>query len=511
MKPGAKAVIIFLFVAAVVGLFAKFGVLNKLAPKGKQYDMSLTSETKQNIASGKEPIVVCVVTWGGYAGGQYFNGGFKADTNSRYYRDYGILVEFKVMDDFDASRKAWIADKCNLLWVTADAYPTETGGMAQYSPKLIFQADWSRGGDAIVVKRGINSVSDLRGKKIAVAQATPSNTFLLKMLQANDMNYDSVQIVYVPSAIDAGTAFRARKVDAAVVWSPDDMACVDAIAGSKVLTSTREATNIIADGFYVKDAYLQSHKRELTGLVEGWLKGAAEVNNSEEAKDKAADILSHNLAETTKQQALQSINNTRLTNFGDNLNFFGLNPNYHGVKGEDLYSQMAMMYTHVGIIQGAVPDWRLVIDTSIIQMISLEGQPGQEAEGTMKFEQPTQVQYTAPALTVKRLTVTFPTGSAVLDDNAKNLIEIGFVDEAKQFGNLRIRIEGNTDSVGDYNSNIKLSQARAAAVKHFLVETYGFDANRFMVIGNGPSKPVADNSSPEGRAKNRRTEFQLLK
>ncbi|GAB1396309.1 hypothetical protein MASR1M65_10860 [Saprospiraceae bacterium] len=45
-------------------------------------------------------------TWGGYVPGLYFNEGAQASTNSRFYKDYGIKVEFKLIDDFDASRNA---------------------------------------------------------------------------------------------------------------------------------------------------------------------------------------------------------------------------------------------------------------------------------------------------------------------------------------------------------------------------------------------------------------------
>ena len=75
-------------------------------------------------------IKIGVVTWGGYAGGQYFNEGFEASRNSRFYKDYGLKVEFKVLDDFEASRNAFRADEVNLLWATIDAFPTEVNGLS---------------------------------------------------------------------------------------------------------------------------------------------------------------------------------------------------------------------------------------------------------------------------------------------------------------------------------------------------------------------------------------------
>lgn len=94
---------------------------------------------------------------------------------------------------------------------------TEVEGLAQYDPQVVFQADWSRGGDAVVVNRGINKVSDLKGKKIAVAPMTPSHSFLIWLLEAGDLSVKDVKIVEVPSAIDAADAFKSNTVDAAVV------------------------------------------------------------------------------------------------------------------------------------------------------------------------------------------------------------------------------------------------------------------------------------------------------
>ena len=70
-------------------------------------------------------------------------------------------------------------------------------------------------------------------------------------------------------------------------------------------------------------------------------------------------------------------------------------------------------------------------------------------------------------------------------------------------------IEGHTDGVGDYQKNIDLSQARANAVYQYLMSTMGADAARITVVGLGGSKPIANNSSAEGKAKNSRIEVVI--
>lgn len=72
---------------------------------------------------------------------------------------------------------------------------------------------------------------------------------------------------------------------------------------------------------------------------------------------------------------------------------------------------------------------------------------------------------------------------------------------------LKLDVVGHTDNVGDAAANQKLSQRRADAVVTALVEDHGIDEARLAASGEGMGKPVADNGSEEGRAKNRRVEL----
>ncbi len=87
----------------------------------------------------------------------------------------------------------------------------------------------------------------------------------------------------------------------------------------------------------------------------------------------------------------------------------------------------------------------------------------------------------------------------------------------KQFGDalvsnatLKIKITGHTDSDGSDANNLSLSQRRAAAVKTYITENYAVAGSRILTDGKGESQPIAQNTSPEGKAKNRRVEFNKL-
>jgi OmpA-OmpF porin, OOP family len=100
--------------------------------------------------------------------------------------------------------------------------------------------------------------------------------------------------------------------------------------------------------------------------------------------------------------------------------------------------------------------------------------------------------------------IEFASASAVISARSAPLLD-RLAKEARACpGN--IRIEGHTDNIGRANFNLRLSDDRAAAVRAALIER-GVPADRLQSEGFGATRPLADNHTPEGRAKNRRIEF----
>jgi len=104
--------------------------------------------------------------------------------------------------------------------------------------------------------------------------------------------------------------------------------------------------------------------------------------------------------------------------------------------------------------------------------------------------------------------ITFDFDKATIRASSEpTLQEAGKVME--RFASVKVRIEGHTDSVGADDYNQGLSERRAQAVKAYLEQNFKIDPGRIEAVGFGESKPIADNKSEEGRAKNRRIEFVI--
>lgn len=110
----------------------------------------------------------------------------------------------------------------------------------------------------------------------------------------------------------------------------------------------------------------------------------------------------------------------------------------------------------------------------------------------------------------KPVDILFRSGSSELSAEGKQVIDINIAPLVETNSNAYIRVSGNTDNIGSREANIALSKAQAKAVVKYLVERYHFDRSRFIVDGNGPDKPRAPNTTPEGRAKNRRTDIEII-
>lgn len=110
--------------------------------------------------------------------------------------------------------------------------------------------------------------------------------------------------------------------------------------------------------------------------------------------------------------------------------------------------------------------------------------------------------------------ILFDSGDARLKGGDSVLAAINKIMVAKNYTKYMLNIEGHTDNVpiqtAKYPNNWYLSAARAIAVGEYLVENFQYDPARIVCTGYGEYKPVGDNSTPEGRERNRRVGFKIL-
>lgn len=463
------------------------------------------------------PLRVGVVTWPGYAGGIVANNGFKPNRECIYWNGHKLLVEFMLMEDVDARGKAFAKggpEGVDIVWSTVDFWANELPGFRKggVDSKAIMQVDWSRGGDAIVVAGNIRKIEDLVDKKIALALFTPSHWLLEYSLQNSSLT-DSQQSKIVKGLIgknaspDARIDFVAGKVDAAVVWEPDVAEALAKRPGSRVLLSTKTASNLIADLMVARSDFIKDHPDVIKAFVQGWFDGTAEANRR---PDLAAKVLMENeplYKDLGQEETLNQLSAVKWADLADNTQMFGLDGSEP--LFDRIFDQAGRAWVKRGYITQPVSA-SSARDISYLKEIYDEGEVKVAApKPDANIPKPTEEKKKETPVMTKPVNIYFATGKANIDPNGKGILD-QIALTAQTYANAYIRVEGNTDNVGSKASNVALSQQRAQAVVNYLVNKYGFNRDRFIVKGNGPNSPVADNSTEDGRGRNRRTDIKIV-
>ncbi|MCC7479745.1 OmpA family protein [bacterium] len=455
------------------------------------------------------PIRVGIVLYGGFAGGLMANGGKSANPASVFARDFGVQVELVQIDDLvemdNAFRIGGDKGGLDMMATTSDMFALQYDQLSDIKPVTILQTDWSRGADAIAVAKGIGNVAQLKGKSISVAEGTPSHFLLLYILSQAGMSSNDVDMKFTTSSIEAAQLFKAGKVDACVSWSPDVYIAASERQGASILASTREATSLLGGTIVARGDFLSRYPKDTANFIRGWMQG---VQMCSADPDAAATQLVNAFDGIRMEDAQGMLADVKLAGAPENRQFFELDGDAL-VGYDDLYNTASKIWKKIGLLNSPTRA-DLTRNTSFLSDAT-EVLAGKVEPQTQEFEfdKPTKEEAKAPPVVTKRMTVYFSTGSSTLDENAKQVLEQA-AEYAQTFGSARIRVSGNTDSVGGRDMNVELSRKRAQAVVDFMVKKYGFPRDKFVVVGNGPDKPVASNDSEEGRSKNRRTDFEVL-
>jgi len=522
IKPFGKLIILILLVGCVFGAYRFYQAHS--SPTGAAgsgpggIPASIKVEGDQGILG--RPLRVGVVTWPGYGGGITANNGFAPNKDCIYWNGHKLLVQFMLMEDVDARAKAFARggdDGVDIVWSTVDFWANELPGFIKsgVNAKAVMQVDWSRGGDAIVVDDSIHRIEDLKGKKISLASFTPSQWLLEYSMENSSLNPSDQAAIYKSLVGTNGSDvarenFVAGKVDACVCWEPDVTEALQKRPGSHILVSSKTAANLIADVMVAREDFIQQHPDVIKAFVQGWMEGTTEANRHPET---AAQLLMENepvYKALGEDETMKGLSTVKWATLEDNTKMFGLDGSEP--LFDRLFTQAGKAWVMRGIIDNQVSP-SVAKDTTALKDVYAALSPdvrpvAQKEEFPVKSPPPAAAR-TAPAVMSRPVNIYFESGRAALDSSARQVLD-SVATMSQAFSNAYVRVEGNTDNVGNPEGNQSLSQSRAQAVVSYLVAKYGFDRNRFIALGNGPNKPLASNSTATGRSKNRRTDIQIV-
>ena len=260
------------------------------------------------LAVAGTPVNVGVVTWIGY-------GPIYCAAANGYYKKYGLDV--KLINFSDNSVMAGAVQSGELDATTLTYDQVIASNARGWRLKVVMPVDYSVGGDAILAGARIQSVKDLKGRKVAFMAASPSDFLLGYALAKDGMSERDVQPVNTtPEGVVGIMAGGSAEVG--VTYEPNVSVLVKSGGGNRfhVLMSSREARGMITDVLVLKDSVISKNPKLVDGLIRGTLDGLAFMK-SEPAK--AAAIIAKTLEITPAEVAeqLPNIENPSLPSLGD--------------------------------------------------------------------------------------------------------------------------------------------------------------------------------------------------
>ncbi len=435
-------------------------------------------------SSGK-PFVIGLVTWPGY--GPLFIAKEKNMFD-------GLDVQFKVIDDTAPRHAAFKSGAIDMIAETVDSFAS---GAPNYGigVKAVYKTDTSDGADGLVVKKGITSIHDLEHKTVALPRGMPSHFLMLNLLKMNGMTSKDINIVDMAPQ-NAGEAFSAGKVDAAVTWEPYLSQAAKAGNGT-VLLNSHQIYGSIVDIMVVSDKVLNDRAADVQKVVNAHFNG---LKYLKENPKESYDIIAKNLPPLAAADVEAMLGGMDLSDPADNKVFFGTDSKT--LNFTTLFKQAGEDWVGEKLIDKAC-DAKDCFTTQLIDAYT-----GPSFAITRGIPVVTPPKANAKPVASLRMHLNFASGSSTLTfEHYKQLQPVG--ERLLGFPTAYISIEGYTDNVGSAASNIKLSQARADSVASYICGTFGISTDRIKSKGYGPAKPVADNSTDAGKAKNRRVEFVL--
>ncbi|MCC6124314.1 MAG: OmpA family protein [Pirellulales bacterium] len=468
--------------------------------------------------------------WAGWGPIILANEGFKPGKVWKEPNGAEFKVELVLIDDPVKMRDAYAAGDVQIGWATLDMVPLfvdgfKRAGDSRVMPRIYQQVDWSNGGDGIVVRESIKSVSDLRGKKLVMAQNSPSQYFALNMLVAGGVQPAEVEMQYTNDAFQAAAAFNSDKsIAGAVSWAPDIYNLAD-VKGNRMLVTTQTANKLIADVWFARADFAKDHPGVIESLVRGIFDGMEEMKK-DEAKQRCAKLMGegYSIPETETMKMFGDAHNT---NWAENFQFF-MNQN-NPTNFERIWRQSYYLYKRIGSIAGQPVPFDEVMDFSVIAKLGKEPKfANQKDEYQLKLTpmSANKIQAESNEILTNTVVIHFFPNSWDLkkkaEENGKEVDRLydptvdatleAIAKLTESFGASRVVIEGHTDSSMrgkvDERLVMELSNNRANAVKEAIVEKYKLDPNKFSVAGMGWSRP-ADWDDPANDAKNRRVEIKV--
>jgi outer membrane protein OmpA-like peptidoglycan-associated protein len=309
-------------------------------------------------------------------------------------------------------------------------------------------------------------------------------------------------------------------VNGVVTWTPGDVTVAEKKGGLVSIVSTREYRSQMPNVIIGNKAWMAKNRKLVSGMLSAIFEAGDKIKASDDALKQAAAISALAYKEQDaaywykyfkvntqkdKQGLDVELGGSSVNNLADNLQLFGL--------AQGATNAFAATYTVFGDVvksqyPSLVPSYppvEQILDTSFVKELGAAGTT--TAPDLAKFASDQKVK---DVVSRRAWDIQFATGAATFTPETTTVLNALLKELVVASGTI-VEIHGHTDNQGSPESNQKLSEDRAFAVKQWLEKQAptSFPEGRVKVVAHGQTEPVAPNSTPDGRAKNRRVVIVL--
>ncbi|MFD0679717.1 MULTISPECIES: ABC transporter substrate-binding protein [unclassified Paenibacillus] len=226
--------------------------------------------------------------------------------------------------------------------------------------KAVLVNDNSFGGDGIVVKPGIQSLQDLKGKKVATELGTVDHLLMLTALGKSGLKEKDVNYVNM-TVNDAGPAFIAGNLDAAVLWEPFLSKAIEEGKG-KLLFSSKDTPGLIPDLLVFKEEFTKGRPEDVKKIIHAWFDA---LDYWKKNPEESLKIMAK-AAETPLDEYKKGVDSVKIFTPEDNLKAFQKDEDYTslfytGQKTGEFLKGLEML--------SSIPKLESVIDSSFIEAV----------------------------------------------------------------------------------------------------------------------------------------------
>lgn len=324
MKLQSKLSLLGLFVASLFLIVNCSSPTSQVTPNGSPLSPS----------NGSTPVRLGFSAWPGWFPWQI-------SQDEAIFSQNQVSVDLKWFDGYLESINTLTAGQLDANSQTLnDTISAVAGGADQV---VVLVNDNSTGNDKIIVREGIRSIADLKGKKVAAEEGTVDHFLLLLGLQKAGLGSKDIQFQPLETG-KAAAAFVAGQVDAVGVFAPFTTQALKR-PGSRELFSSKDFPGAISDHLVFDRQFIQNHPDRVQSIVDSWF---ATLDFIQANPDKSTEIMAKR-AGVTLEEYQGYAEGTKIFTLDDNLNAFQ--------SGSDITSldfaakTIAQFLTDVGLVK----------------------------------------------------------------------------------------------------------------------------------------------------------------